>query len=169
MRGLQQFWARHLGVQGTILPSRPDLSAPKRGRDVYGGGCWRLSLGPGRRSLCQHSLVLVFEAWSPCPAQPCSRLDERPRQPTSLPRPESDLVQGAYDRPEWTPALLCWISWERHQAGCPGAPCRGQWKVTAHPRQQHWLPLPGAPTFSGPSIPQGPFPQCAPLHTPALF
>lgn len=27
--GLQQFWARHLGVQGTILPSQPDLPAPE--------------------------------------------------------------------------------------------------------------------------------------------
>lgn len=96
-------------------------------------GLLALQLRPRKVEPPQYTLVLVFEAWSPCPALPCSGLDGRPFQATSL--PESGLAQGTYDRPEWTPALLCWISWERHQAGCPEAPCRGQWEVTAHPQQ----------------------------------
>lgn len=36
-----------------------------------------------------HVLVLEFDAWSPCPAQPCSWAAWEASQPTSLPRPES--------------------------------------------------------------------------------
>lgn len=105
--------------------------------------------------------VLVFEAWSPCPAQPCSGLDGGPPQPTPHLGPSQTWLWGPRAGPSGC-QHSCWTLWERHQARCPGAPCRAEQRATA-------LLPPTAPVFPRAVHPSSPFPQKAPLHTTALF
>lgn len=116
--GVVAIQVRHWGSRGQPHPLSQLCQPPNETGMCMGEGELAPQLGtlkveppPHQHTPC---VVLVSEAQSPCPLL---RAAWRPSQPPSCP----GRRQGTYDRPEWTLALLCWVLWERHQAGCPGS------------------------------------------------